>query len=284
MSTVGGESNARVSSLSQVRTVTKYAFLNYFRARRFYVLLGIVVLIGGLFTFATAYTRSSFLGFGSPDAALTFYSVFWGGFATFVVILSVAFFGGDAISGEFQNKTGYFLVPNPLRRSVIYVGKWLAALGASTLILAVFALIALANGTYFFGTSVPYQFGESLVFAWIYLVSALGLTFTFSSLFKSSSISILMTVILLLFAFDVIDLVAVNLAGIEPWFSITYAAGIISNVLDASYPTKTSVGTGRFHITTYYASIPEGLAIMAVYFVISAALGLWLFERKEFTS
>jgi ABC-type transport system involved in multi-copper enzyme maturation permease subunit len=36
--------------------------------------------------------------------------------------------------------------------------------------------------------------------------------------------------------------------------------------------------------TTFYASFSEGLAIMAVYFVLSAALGLWLFERKEFTS
>ncbi len=277
--------NARVKSLSQVKTVTKYTFLNYFRARRFYVMLGIVALIGGLLTFAAVYTRSPFFGFKDPDPALAFYSVFWGSFATLVVLLSVAFFGGDAISGEFQNKTGYFLIPNPLRRSVAYVGKWLAALGASTLILAVFALIALANGTYFFGTSLPYQFGESVVFAWIYLVSALGLTFMFSSLFKSSSISILMTVILLLFAFNVIDVVAMVVAGIEPWFSITYAAGIIGNVLVPGFtPGPSPAGTPRFAYTAWNASFPEGLAIMAVYFVVTAALGLWLFERKEFTS
>lgn len=40
----------------------------------------------------------------------------------------------------------------------------------------------------------------------------------------------------------------------------------------------------RFSLTTYNATIPEGLAILAVYFVVSALLGLWLFERKEFTS
>jgi len=279
--------NARVSSLNQIRTVTKYAFLNYFRARRFYVMLAIVLLVGGLLTFAAAYYRPAAFGFGTPSSenpALTLYSVFWGSFATLVVLLSVVFFGGDAISSEFQNKTGYFLIPNPLRRSVVYVGKWLAALGASTLILGVFVLIALANGTYFFGFSIPYQFGESVFFAWIYLVSAMGLTFLFSSLFKSSITSILTTVILFLLAFDIVDLIASVVAGIEPWFSITYAGGIIANVLTVPYPTKTTIGTGRFHITTYYASIPEGLAIMAVYFVVTAALGLWLFERKEFTS
>jgi ABC-2 type transport system permease protein len=288
MSTESEGNNVRVGSLSQVRIVTKYAFLNYFRARRFYVMLVIVLLISALLTFAAAYYRPPFFGFGGSalqHPALTFYSAFWGSFATLVVLLSVAFFGGDAISGEFQNKTGYFLIPNPIRRSVVYVGKWLAALGASTLILAAFALIALANGMYFFGTSVPHEFLESLVFAWIYLVSALGLTFMFSSLFKSSSISILMTVILLLFAFNVIDEIASIVVGIEPWFSITYAAGIISNVLDPLFvPGKSTIGSGRFAFTTFKASIPEGLAIMAVYFVLSAAFGLWLFEKKEFTS
>jgi ABC-2 type transport system permease protein len=45
-----------------------------------------------------------------------------------MVILSGIFFGGDALFGEFQNKTGYFTIPNPVRRSSIYVGKWIAAL------------------------------------------------------------------------------------------------------------------------------------------------------------
>ncbi len=283
------DSDVRVSSLNQVRTMTKYAFLNYFRSRRFYVMLVIVVLIGALLTFVAAYYRPAFFGFGTPNSqnpALTLYSAFWGSVPTLIVLLSVVFFGGDAISSEFQNKTGYFLIPNPLRRSVVYIGKWLAALGASTLILAVFALIALANGTYFFGASVPYQFGESLVFAWIYLVSALGLTFMFSSLFKTSIISILTTVMLFLIVFDVIDTIASAVAGIEPWFSITYAGGIIANVLKVPFPlhSVTEALGRRITLTTFNASIPEGLAIMAVYFVISAALGLWLFERKEFTS
>ncbi len=283
----GGDT--RVSSLSHVRIVAKYAFLNYFRARRFYVMLGIVLLISSLLTVASGYYRSPFFGFGATgtqNPALAFYSAFWGNFVPLVILLSAAFFGGDAISGEFQNRTGYFLVPNPVRRSAIYIGKWIAALGASTLILGVFAFIALANGTYFFGTVVPYEFGESVLLAWIYLVSALGLTFMFSALFKSSSISILMPVILFLFAFPVIDTIVTLLAGVEPWFSITYAAGIIANVLVVPYPSgRTTMPAGpNFTIMAFNATIPQGLAIMVAYFILSAALGLLLFEKKEFTS
>ncbi|MDG6901981.1 MAG: ABC transporter permease [Nitrososphaerota archaeon] len=275
---------ARVGTLAQIGVITKYNFLNYFRARRFYVMLVIVALISGLFTSLVAYYQPPGL-VGTGDA-LDFYRGGWGNFAAFVVVLSTAFFGGDAISGEFQNRTGYFLVPNPIRRSAIYVGKWIAALAASSIILGVFALIMVANGLYYYPGSLPSEFLQSLAFAWIYLVAALSLMFAFSSLFKSTSISILMGVILLLFVFNFVDLIVSSFAGVEPVYSIVYGAGIVSNVLRVPFPdhvTSTAAGP-RFTINTYNATIPEGLAIMAVYFVVMAFVGLWLFERKEFTS
>src|SRR5437870_13751262 len=111
------------SSVSQVGTITKYELVYYFRSRRFFVLLIIGLIISALLTALVGYYRpSSFL-----SSALNFYSSWWAGSITFVIILSGIFYGGDAISGEFQNKTGYFLVANPLRRSSIYIGKWLGA-------------------------------------------------------------------------------------------------------------------------------------------------------------
>jgi ABC-2 type transport system permease protein len=290
----------KVGSLAQVGTVVKYNFLNYFRARRFYVMLAIILLITLLITALVAYYRPiSFLGIpGEPSstAALGFYGAGWGSFVSIVIILSAAFFGGDAISGEFQNRTGYFLVPNPIRRSAIYVGKWIAALVASTIILGIFAVIILANGLYYFPGILPWEFEQSLLFAWVYLVAALSLTFAFSSLFKSSSISILMSVILLLFVFSVIDTVSASIVGIEPWYTITYGAGIITSILTIPYPqhmVTQSLGSAlgganrtnaRFVLTAYNATVPEGLEILIIYFIVMGLVGLWLFERKEFTS
>lgn len=271
-----------VSTASHIGISFKYNFLNYFRARRFYVMLAIVLLIGGLLTIVIDWKRPAAFLAGS---SLGFYGAGWGSFASFLVILSTAFFGGDAISSEFQNKTGFFLVPNPIRRSAIYTGKWLAALAASTIILAIYAAMILANGLYYFPSSVPAGFLESILFAWVYLIAALSLAFAFSSLFKSSAISILMSVILLLFVFDVVDDVASTVIGVEPWFSITYGAGIVSSILQATYPphVATAQVTPRFSLTTYTATVPEGLVILIVYFVVMAVLGLWLFEKKEFT-
>lgn len=290
----------QAGSLSQIGTIAKYNFLNYFRARRFYVMLAIILLISLLLTALVGYYRpASFLGLpGEPTstATLGFYGAGWGTFVSLIVIISAALFGGDAISGEFQNRTGYFLVPNPIRRSTIYVGKWIAALAASTIILLIFAGIMVANGLYYFPGGVPWEFQQSLLFAWIYLVAALSLTFAFSSLFKSSAISILMSVILLLIVFSVIDTVSMLVAGIEPWYSITYGAGIVSSILSNPYPqhhVTQSLGAAlggsnrtnaRFEITSFNATVPEGLEIMVIYFLAMAIAGLLLFERKEFTS
>jgi ABC-2 type transport system permease protein len=270
------------SSLTQVGITAKYTFLDYFRSRRFFILLVITLLISALLTFIVGYYRPAI--FLTSD--LSFYSGWWGMSVTFVIVLSGIFFGGDAISGEFQNKTGYFGVPNPIRRSSIYVGKWLAAFIAATVILVVFTAITVGNGMYYFGLTVPYQFGLSVLLAWFYLAAVLGFTFFFSSLFKSSSISILVTAILFLFAFTLIETLVADLVQVEPWFILTYGAGIIGNILTVPYPehihTQT-FGEGRITITTYNATIPEGIAILGLYFIITAVLGLVLFERKEFT-
>src|SRR2546426_1842488 len=270
------------TSIAQVGTITKYELLNYFRSRRFFVLLIIGIVISAIFTAVVGYYGIAYLNLTS---ALGFYSFWWGNSITLVVILSGIFFGGDAISGEFQNKTGYFLVGNPLRRSSIYVGKWIAALTASLIIFAIYAAIAIGNGIYYFGANLPYQFGESLIFSVLYLIAVLGFTFFFSSLFKSSSMSILVTAILFLFAFSLIQVIVSTLAQQEPWFIITYGSGIIGNVLTDPYPTTQTVRGGFRGDTSrvFAVSIPEGIAILVGYFVVTAVLGLLLFERKEFT-
>jgi ABC-2 type transport system permease protein len=136
----------------------------------------------------------------------------------------------------------------------------------------------------YFGLNVPFQFWESLLFTWIYLVAVLGVTFFFSALFKSSSIAILTTVILFLFAFNIVELIMTAFAQVEPWFILTYGAGIISSVFSVPYPPHTTVlDAGPLHLTTYVATIPEGIVIMAVYFLVTFILGLLLFQRKEFT-
>jgi len=275
--------NTVPTSLKQVGITMKYTLLDYFRSRRFFILLAINLLVGVLSTTLVGYYRpESYL-----NSPLSFYSSWWGNSVTFTIILSAIFFGGDAISGEFQNKTGYFGIPNPIKRSSIYIGKWLAAFLAATTILAVFVAITISNGIYYFGLNAPIEFGESVLLAWFYLVAVIGFTFFFSSLFKSNSMSIIVTTILFLFVFSLIQTLVSTLVKIEPWFILTYGGQIVGNVLTVPYPPHENVirfgPNGAGTLTTYNATIPEGLLIIALYFLITTILGLILFQRKEFT-
>ena len=269
--------NNRVpSGLAQCGMQAKFEFLNYLRSTRFYILLAIVATIG-IVIMAVMYVYKPPTYLSSPIA---FYSVWWGNIVNLCVILTGIFFGADAISTEFQNKTGYYLLPNPIRRSSIYMGKWIASFVASAIAIGVYAVITIADGAIYFGTSIPYQFGESLVFALFFIFPILGVSFFISSVFKNNSYSILVTAILLLFGFNYITPLISVLSNAEPWYVLTYGAGIIANVLASSgYPAHEIVIAGS---TSYRATIPEGLAIMFTYFVVTTILGLILFEKQDF--
>jgi ABC-2 type transport system permease protein len=266
------------SSVSHIGIIAKYELTNYFRSRRFFILLAITILVAGGLTALLAYFGTSKAGGTQP---LSFYAGWWGLVPTLIVVFCAVFFGGDAIAGEFQNKTGYFLVGNPIRRSSIYLGKWLAAFIASLIILAIFTGAAMGNGVYYTGSHIPIQFVEAIGLTIVYLVAALGLTFLFSSLFKSGAYSIVVTFILLLFGLDLIDSVVTQYSNVEPWFSLAYASMTTTNVFTVPYPPHATSIPGNT-VTQYVATIPEGVAIMCAYFVLTTLLGLYLFERKEF--
>ena len=153
------------SGLAQCGVQAEFEFLNYLRSTRFYILLAIVGTIGiAIMAVMYVYRPSTYVS--SP---MSFYSVWWGTVVGLCVILTGIFFGADAISTEFQNRTGYYLLPNPVRRSSIFIGKWVASFLASAIVIAVYAAITVADGAIYFGFNIPYQFGESFVFALFYI-------------------------------------------------------------------------------------------------------------------
>lgn len=264
------------SGLAQCSAQAEFEFMNYLRSTRFYILLTILATIGiAIMAVMYVYKPSAYL-----TSPVSFYSVCWGSLVGLCVILTGVFFGADAVSTEFQNRTGYYLLPNPVTRPSIFVGKWIASFLASTIAIGVYAAITLADGAIYFGFDVPYQFGESFLFALCYILPILGVSFLISSVFKNNSYSILLTAILLLLGFNLITPLITNLSNSEPWYVLNYGAGIIANVLSPSGFPPHEVLTGVS--TSYSATIPEGLAIMFAYFVLTSILGITMFEREDF--
>ena len=276
------------ASMEQVSKLTRYQLREYLRSRRFVALAIIVLAIGAILTAVVAHFRSALV-----TNNLAFYGSFWGSGVDIVIVLAAVFFGGDAIAGEFQNKTGYFLMGLPIRRATVYVGKFIAAFLASAAMMLLFLLILIANGAYYFGSGLlPWQLALSLVLAIVYLSAVLGATFMFSSLFKTSAYGFVLTAILFLFGFTLLQDLVTGLVKIEPWMIISYAESTIGEVFGSSVSwglqgtvTHSTVMMGRFSVmtTTYTAGVAEGLVIMIAYLAITAAAGLWLFEHEEFS-
>ncbi len=268
-------------TLNQILILARWQWRDYLRSRRFLILFAIITVVGVIITAVTAYFKPAFVN--SPTAL---YGTLWGGAVTIPIVFAGILFGGDAIAGEFQNKTGYFLLGLPIRRVTVYAAKYIAALFASFVILVYFAAIILANGVYYLGANAfPWQFGLSFLLATVYLLALLGFTFLFSSLFKTSSYATLLTAVLFLFGFNILQLVISGLAHAEPWMVISYSSGIIGNVFQDPYPPNIVPPDPRGGppFSTYNPTVETGVAIMLAYLVISAIAGLFFFERKEFS-
>ncbi|MGP8076042.1 MAG: ABC transporter permease [Thermoplasmata archaeon] len=277
-------------TLAQALLLSRYQFRDYLRSRRFVLMMLIVAAIGGILSFVLAYFNSNAAVQGLLSSADAFYGSAWAGGVTIVIIFAGIIFGGDAIAGEFQYKTGYFLMGLPIKRTTVYVGKFLAALAASLVAVFFYLAILLANGAYYLhGNALPIALGESFLISLLYLFALLGSVFLFSSLFKNSLYAVLVVAVLFLFGFSLLQGVITDLVKIEPWFIITYADQVIGYPFLSTLPphvtTPTLMGAPGATLTTTSSNPTylEGFAIMFGYFILTALAGLWLFEREEFT-
>ena len=281
------ETHLRVPpSMQQVAKLTRYQLREYLRSRRFLSLTAIILAIGAILTAVLGYYQTTLGPLVTNN--LAFYGSFWAGGANLVIVLSAVFFGGDAIAGEFQNKTGYFLMGLPVRRATVYAAKYIAALLASVAMLGLYLAILLGNGAYYLhANALPWQLGLSVLLALVYVGAVLGATFLFSSLFKTSAYGFVLTAILFLFGFTLIGDLITGLVNIEPWMVISYAESTIGGVFSSSvnWGLTATVTPARFPgaPASYTAGIAEGVVIMLGYLLATALAGLWLFEREEFT-
>jgi ABC-2 type transport system permease protein len=263
-------------SVVQALLLSRYQFRDYLRSRRFILMMGIVGAIAAILITLVAHFRPPAL----VDSATAFYGSLWVGGVEVLIVFAGIIYGGDAIAGEFQNKTGYFLMSLPVRRGAVYAGKYLAAYAAAAVAVLTYLVILIGFGAYYLGAGViTAALFESLALALLYLAALLGTTFLFSSLFKTSAYGVLVVAVMFLFGFSILNGVLEDLVKIEPWFIITYANQVIQ------YPL---VGVARHMIPgagpagdapTYL----EGVLNMFGYFVGTTLGGLLLFEREEFT-
>jgi ABC-type transport system involved in multi-copper enzyme maturation permease subunit len=280
----GTVARRRVSDFEQWRTVTFLQLGNYVRTNRFYGLVGFVILISAL-TLAfqvdsgVAAVRTWQLYSASEYLSNNLgYTVLW-------VILAAAFFGGDALSVDFSTGAGYYMLVLPIRRPVLLAGRYAAATLVTMAVVAVNYAFCTAGAVYFFGaTSVPWGLlGESFGVAAVFALAAVSVAFCVSAFIRSPAAGVLVTLLALYVGFTTLQMV-LELAGVEPWFSLPYAGGAIATVLDTDFIHQQTVPLGAEQsFTVWVATVTEGLLIMAAYIAVFLPLSVYLYQRKEST-
>jgi ABC-2 type transport system permease protein len=197
-------------------------------------------------------------------------------FVNLLILISAAMFAGDAVCGEFEKKTSLLLFSTPQKRSTIFAGKYIAAVAATFFVVLLYYLVTTLQIGHLFGWgNMPVELWKSFVAALVYSAAAVSVVFFISSLLKRAVSSIMLGVALLLIVLPVISGIT-RLLNHEPWFIVTYSAGLITDVFGI-------VSSGGFErrAEQFHPAFGTGIEVMIVYAVVCLGAAMLLALRKE---
>jgi ABC-2 type transport system permease protein len=273
------------SDVRQIGTVTKYELIKYLRGRRLLAIVLLAVIISAILLVVPPAVGSQYpkdptqfmlniLGFlGTSSAVSASIAI------PILSVLSATFFGADAIVSEYESKTGYFLFPNPIRKTAIFCGKFIASALVSVGTIGLFYLIAAVSVRIVDG-SIPANTGLSFAYSLVYLFAILAIAYLFSAIMRSSVYSLVLTFFTFFLILPIIDAVG-SVAKFKPWFSVTFASLISQYIFQNPYPTDKVLNTSTVSLVAYYPYVRLSLAVMAAYFIVALLLAIVLARRRE---
>ncbi len=201
------------------------------------------------------------------------------GFINLLIIISGAVFAGDAVSGEFEKKTGLSLFPTPQRRTSIFVGKFIAALLATFLVVTLYYIITSLEIIQIYGAGeISIELAKSFLLAMIYATCVVSIIYFFSSILKRTITSTLIGFFLMMMILPIITSVLI-FANVDPWFIVTHPAGLITDVLGVASGFQT--GPRAVDFTTFDPDFFVGTSVMVAYTIIFFILSILVANRRS---
>ena len=204
-----------MSELAKLGVVTRYEFLKHLRRKRLYVILGITLLAE-----LAVLIILPLLMDGYPDNVLVMAALLTVGPS--LATIGAVFFAGDAIAGEFENKTGFILFVNPIKRATLITGKYLASC-ISVIILIVFGYAIMCISLLAIYGEIPPETANSFGLCLLFGGAVLSVTFFFSAVSKGAMGATVITLVLIMVVFGIVESVLM-MAG-EPYWYLLSAGG-----------------------------------------------------------
>jgi ABC-type transport system involved in multi-copper enzyme maturation permease subunit len=252
------------NNLSETWLSLRFELLKHLKRRRLLILVALAVLLPLFPLISRPDTAVEFAG-----SSLNFISV--------LIVISAAMFAGDSVCGEFEKKTSLLLFPTPQNRASIFAGKYLAALLCTFLVVALwYVVLTLEIGLLYGWGETPSELWKSFATALIYSAAAVGVVFLVSSLLKRSMSATIVGFLVLLMILPVTSMIITRLDQ-EPWFIVTYSAGLITSVLGVS----SRIPMHGDAVQQFTPTLGNGIAVMATWAIASLAAGMAIAIRKE---
>ena len=202
-------------------------------------------------------------------------------FASILVIIAATFFAADAIVSEFQNRTGYLVFPTPLKRWVLFMGKFAASMTAGLMVVSLFYAGTAALSFVTVG-GVDDDFVLSFLFAVEFLWAAVAVAYLISSVLKGSTGSTVLTFLMFMVILPIVDSVS-TFAGVKIDASLTFAGGIITFIVADPYPVDSVTDQFGFTMYMFYPEPWVAAIVCLAYALAGMALSMFLFNRKQLT-
>jgi len=192
--------------------------------------------------FLLIYELQEAAGVELPDDPIDYIGGYFGFFGI-LIIVSTATFGGSIIAEDFQKQTGNLLFPK-INKTRLLIGRVISRYALNA-ILIIFYFILVASITNYKYEELPDTFIDSMGWALFYTFMLFSFVIFMSSINKSKSAAIIVSILLFLIGFNIITMVLMmTRTGIEPVFIPTYYENIIEASLDMPDPRFEKVGFG----------------------------------------
>ena len=180
------------STLSSLSTVYSYYLKNYYRSKSFYLIFILIVVSSVLMVYLSFHYLpkiDALLSSQGPAPAELKEKVvlyLWSYVMSDLPVFAAVFFSSPAISSEIENRTAFHIFALPVDRSILLIGKYLAAASAAMISMAIFVASEIGTAEFLFpGRMIPSvltSIGMLVLFilaisAFTFLVSSLSLLF-----------------------------------------------------------------------------------------------------------
>lgn len=265
-----------MSELDKLGIVISYEFLKHIRRKRLYVVLGIALVVEALVLILIPVLLDHY-----PSSVMAMAAMLSAGPS--LAAIGAVFFAGDAIAGEYEGKTGFLLFTNPIKRTTLWSGKYIAAFIAVTLMIIFSYIISAVSLAVIYG-EVPIEMLESFGICLLFAAAVLSMTFFFSAISRGSMGATVMTLVFVWVLSGILESV-LSFTGNEYWYILSAGGDAIALVYGGIDMFMSGFGGGA-HLQAMlenYKPLSVGMACwgMSIYLVAGLALSMVISRRRQ---